>query len=94
MTKAFPPAKRVEVLLNTLRGERHLMQPLLAEVIDDLEGTQAHPAAAEAARSLLYRLDAGLDEAEFEHELARLLDLVCGPVSDPLVTHSCLACQF
>jgi hypothetical protein len=76
MTNAVPPHRRVELLLNTLRAERHLRRPLLLEVLETLSATGTRPAARKAAGDLLERLDAGaLDDFEFDRWVGRVLEL-------------------
>jgi hypothetical protein len=70
-----PGHRCVEVLLNTLRGERHVRQPLLLEVVDSLAVLPGCGDALDAARALLARLDVGIDEREYERSIARILEL-------------------
>jgi hypothetical protein len=75
-----PPSERIDIFLMTLRAERHLRRPLLAEVVDRLaEG--GFTAAALEARDLLDSLDhdathAGTDPARFDAAVGRLQRLV------------------
>jgi len=68
------PTDRIEIFLQTLRGERHLRRPLLVEIADRLSEAGL-PAAAKAARDLLDALDC--DPADFEIRFATLERLVC-----------------
>jgi hypothetical protein len=67
------PSDRIDIFLHTLRSERHLRSPLLAELADRL--TEAGlPAAANAARELLDALAHGA--VDFDAGLAGLERLV------------------
>jgi hypothetical protein len=78
MTSAFPPSRRVELLINTLLGERHFVRPLFDELVEQLCASGA-PAdvlrAARAARDDFPQLAAG----EYERRLRALLALVRKP---------------
>jgi hypothetical protein len=75
-----PPSDRIDIFLMTLRTERHLRRPLLAEVVDRLaEG--GFTAAARVARDLLDSLDHdathdAADPACFDAAVGRLQRLV------------------
>jgi hypothetical protein len=73
MGRIPPPADRIEILLRTLCGERHLRRPLLWEVVDRLSGAGL-AAAAQAACDLLDALDH--DAPDFESRVSRLEGLV------------------
>ena len=70
-----PPGKRVELLLNTLRAERHMRKALLVEALD-LLGAMNRTAAAEAARELLANVDT-IDEPAYDAWVARVSELSC-----------------
>jgi hypothetical protein len=74
-----PGHRRVEVLLNTLRAERHLRRPLLLEAVDSLAVLYERNDALDAARDLLARLDVGIDDGEYERRISRILELVFQP---------------
>ncbi|HZU84413.1 MAG TPA: hypothetical protein VE987_15895 [Polyangiaceae bacterium] len=75
MVKAIPPARRIQLLLNTLRGERYVRRPLLSELLEELTLSQAHPDAVRAGRALLERLEAGIDEIEYERRIQGMIEL-------------------
>jgi hypothetical protein len=66
MTKTAPRSKRIELLLNTLLGERYARRSLLAELVEELATETDGSEAVRASRALLERLDAGMDEVEFD----------------------------
>jgi hypothetical protein len=66
------PAQRIEVLVRTLRGERHLRRPLLVEVVDRLTPLDGFSAAKMAARALLASLDAEVADDDYDRALAQL----------------------
>jgi hypothetical protein len=66
MTKTVPRSRRIELLLNTLLGERYARRPLLAELLEELASETAWAEAVRAGRALLERVDAGIDEVEFD----------------------------
>ena len=74
MTSVVPPARRIELLLNTLHGERYLRRPLLTEVLEQLADTHARVELLRAVRALLDRLEEGISEADYEGQLALVLD--------------------
>jgi hypothetical protein len=71
--EAAPPSDRLEILLRTLRSERHFRRSLLVEVIDRLHRAGL-PAAADAALDLLDTLDH--NAPDFERRVAVLERLV------------------
>jgi hypothetical protein len=77
--KAPPPPDQIEILLRTLRVERHFRRPLLAEVLERLSSAGLVD-AADAARHLLVALDHNASHFEnasaFERQVARLERLV------------------
>jgi hypothetical protein len=77
MTKTMQLGKRIELLLNTLRGERYVRRALLTELVDEFAALPAYRDAAHAARSVLGRLEA-LDDIQYEREISRVWDLACG----------------
>lgn len=79
-----PLGRRVELLLNTLRAERHMRRALLVETLDVL-GTMNRPAASDAARELLANVDA-IDEAAYDAWVLRVTELALGP--DPSAAHA------
>jgi len=66
MTKTVPRSRRIELLLNTLLGERYARRPLLAELVEELASETDGSDAVRAGRALLERLDEGIDEVEFD----------------------------
>ena len=76
MTKTMLAHRRVELLLNTLRGERYVRRALLAELLDEFSVSPFYDDAAYAARGLLDRLDS-LSELQYEREISLLWDLAC-----------------
>lgn len=68
------PLERVDVLLHTLRGERHLRRALLEEIIERLSAESAWDVAARAARGLLASLAS--TDVDFESEVRRLEGLI------------------
>lgn len=75
MTNTAPRSRRIALLLNTLHGERHARRPLLAELIEELATETAGSEAVVAGRALLARLDAGMDEREFDGCIEQLIAL-------------------
>jgi hypothetical protein len=77
--KAPPPPDQIEILLRTLRVERHFRRPLLVEVLDRLSGAGLVD-AADAARHLLDALDHNASHFEnasaFEKQVVGLERLV------------------
>jgi len=74
MTKTMQPGKRIELLLNTLHGERYVRRALLTELLDEFAVSPAYQDAARAARAILDRLDS-LSELQYEREISRIWDL-------------------
>lgn len=68
-----PLGRRAELLLNTLRAERHMRKALLVEALDVL-GAMNRPAAVDAARELLASVDA-VDEHTYDAWVARISGL-------------------
>jgi hypothetical protein len=79
MKNTIPPHRRVELLLNTLYGERHFRRPLLLEALDSLAALGDRPAALQVARALLRRLDGDIEVAEYEQWVARIVELAVAP---------------
>ena len=75
MTKAMPADRRVQLLLNTLRGERYVRRSLLWELVDELAAGQDCADAGMAVRALLEKLESGIDEREYEARIARIYEL-------------------
>jgi hypothetical protein len=75
MTKTIPPARRIQLLLNTLLGEKYVRRSLLREVVDELALGDDHADAVSAGRALLERLESGIDQGEYETKIARLCEL-------------------
>jgi hypothetical protein len=76
MTSSVPQAKRVELLVSTLRTERHARRALLADLVDELAASPSQFMAARAARSLQRALDAEpLEEDLYEKRIVRIGDL-------------------
>ena len=84
MTHTFPQTKRIQVLLNTLLGERHARRALLAELIDELATAPSQHVAARAARALLR----SLDEPPVEDDLYRKRILRIGDLAKASVTET------
>jgi hypothetical protein len=80
MTKTMQPQRRIELLLNTLQGERYVRRALLTELLDEFAVSPFYDDAADAARSLLDRLEA-LSPVQYEQEISLLWDLACEPQS-------------
>jgi hypothetical protein len=76
MTKTMQPHRRIELLLNTLQGERYVRRALLTELLDEFAVSPFYDDAAFAARAILDRLDV-LSELQYEHEISLLCDLAC-----------------
>ncbi|HSY24486.1 MAG TPA: hypothetical protein VK841_20305 [Polyangiaceae bacterium] len=76
MNKTMQPQRRIELLLNTLQGERYVRRALLTELLDEFATSAFYDDAADAARSVLDRLEA-LSQAQYEQEIALLWDLAC-----------------
>ncbi len=77
MIKSIPREAIVDMLLNSLVGERYVRGPLLLELIDELGSREDMRLAADVARDVLARLeDKTLGEAEF----ARCVDEIRGLV--------------
>ena len=67
----------LDTLLNTLEAERYVRGPLLRTIVDELSTCDGLEMAAEAARSIVERLESGaLVEAEFAARIAALRQLV------------------
>jgi hypothetical protein len=74
MTKTVPRSRRIELLLNTLLGERYARRPLLAELVEELAMVApGSDDAVRAGRALLDRLDDGIDEVEFDDCIEELI---------------------
>jgi hypothetical protein len=83
MTKTVPRSRRIELLLNTLLGERYARRPLLAELVEELATETAGSEAFRAGRALLERLDAGIDEVEFDGCVEELIAMTRTPSGEP-----------
>jgi hypothetical protein len=77
MSHTASPAKRIDVLLNTLVGERYVRRPLLSELVDELTRMNERPEAVRAGKALIARIDSGVDEVDYEHDLERVIELTC-----------------
>jgi hypothetical protein len=84
MTKAIPAARRIQLLLNTLLGERYIRRSLLLELVDELTDGDGHADAMLAGRALLERLESGLDEGEYEARISRIYELTAPTNQAPL----------
>jgi hypothetical protein len=73
MTSGVPLERRLELLLNTLRGERHMRTSLLLETLEVLV-TLNRTAAAAAARELLANV-AGIDGVTYDAWVVRVAAL-------------------
>ena len=76
MTKTMLAHRRIEVLLNTLRGERYVRRALLTELLDEFSVSPFYDDAADAARTMLDRVES-LSELQYDQEISRLWDLAC-----------------
>lgn len=77
MIQSIPREAIVETLLNTLEAERYVRGPLLGTIADELSAARGLEVAADAARAILVRLEAGqLGESEFASRVASLRQLV------------------
>jgi hypothetical protein len=86
MTKTAPRSRRIELLLNTLVGERYARRSLLAELVEELATETDGSEAVRAGRALLERLDAGMDEVEFDgcvEELIAMTRTISGEPAAP-----------
>ncbi len=72
----MPPAKRIELLLQTALTERHLRRALLAEVVDELVGSGQYPEAAQAGHALLTQLATGIDGREYVRRVQHMIALI------------------
>jgi hypothetical protein len=92
MTKTVPRSRRIELLLNTLLGERYARRPLLAELVEELATeTAGSEEAVRASRALLERLDEGMDEVEFDgcvEELIAMTRTLCSEGAPSQATYS------
>jgi hypothetical protein len=75
MTSAFPPSRRVELLINTLLGERHFVAPLFDELVEQLLASGASADVLRAARAVRDDFP-HLASGEYDHRLRELLALV------------------
>jgi hypothetical protein len=75
MTQTVPRSRRIELLLNTLAGERYARRPLLAELIEELATDPEHPDAVRAGRALMERLASDIDEREYGQLIEQLIEL-------------------
>lgn len=63
----------VEMLLNSLEAERYVRGALLANVVDELAGSESLAPAADLARELLVAIDSGpVADAVFHAKLGEL----------------------
>ncbi len=70
-------ASIIGTLLNSLEAERYMREPLLLTVVDELSADAELSLAADAARSILSRLQTGkLDPVEFAARITALRELV------------------
>ena len=76
MTKTMLAHRRIELLLNTLHGERYVRRALLTELLDEFATSPFYDEAATAARSLLDCIDS-LSDLQYEREVSLLWDLAC-----------------
>jgi hypothetical protein len=77
MIRGMERRRLLELLLNTLEGERHLRAALLLELLDELETTEQLAPAAGLARRMLAALETGhVGDEEFTVDLATLRRLV------------------
>jgi hypothetical protein len=72
MLASPPPTQRIEVLVRTLRAERHLRRALLVEVVDRLTPLDGFAAATNAARALLASLDEKVPDDDYDRALTHL----------------------
>jgi hypothetical protein len=80
MTHTVPRSRRIELLLNTLAGERYARRPLLAELIEELASDTQNPDALRASRALMERLAFDIDEHEYGQRIEQLIELAhAGP---------------
>jgi hypothetical protein len=75
MTSTIPLARRIQVLLNTLIGERYVRRALLCELIDELSLAHESADAVQAGRTLLEQLETGIEESEYQRRIARIVEL-------------------
>jgi hypothetical protein len=66
------PRRRIELLLNTLEGERHARRSLLDELVDVTSMDPAFRRAREQAAALLRAIERPLDERDFRRRLASI----------------------
>ena len=84
MALASERRRHVQLMLNTLEGERHVQRPLLRELIEVAAGDPEFGAALSAARELLGAIDRGIDGGEFD----RRVQLIAAQLSLPRASHS------
>ena len=78
MTSTFPRATRIHVLLETLMGERHLRNPLLSVLTDELAATPNLADATSAALRLAGEGPQQMLEEVFVSRVRALAALVRG----------------
>ncbi len=82
VTSTLNRVRRIELLLNELRYERHVRRALLNELVDEidqLDGASPRKGpAAIAARRLLSAVEAGEPLRDFVGELDHVADLMGG----------------
>jgi hypothetical protein len=66
------PTQRIEVLVRTLRGEKHLRRALLQEIVDRFSLDAELAAPIQAARALLVAIEGRVAESDYEEALAKL----------------------
>jgi hypothetical protein len=73
VTRTLSQSRRIELLLNELRYERHVRRALLWELVDELDEALPHvKSAATAARGLLILVEAEIGGDDFASELDRI----------------------
>jgi hypothetical protein len=73
MITSIPRMTSIEMLLNTLEAERYVRGPLLLSLLDELSAAEGLAPAADVARAMLQRIEAGdVSEPELAREIARL----------------------
>jgi hypothetical protein len=76
LSNAGHPTQRLEVLVRTLRGEKHLRRALLQEIVDRFASNADLEVPMQAIRILLVALEGRVAESDYEGAIAQLEGLI------------------
>jgi hypothetical protein len=82
LSNAGHPAERLEILVRTLRGEKHLRRALLQEIVDRFASDADLAVPVQAARILLVALEGRVAESDYEGAIAQLEGLIAACALD------------